>query len=84
MASIGPSATKSARPTATPFCERSVFLQGGVVAFDGPTREAVARYRRTLADDVDPAERRGGLREWGSGEATVAAAAVRADAKAGE
>jgi ABC-type polysaccharide/polyol phosphate transport system ATPase subunit len=57
-------------------CERSVFLQDGHVAFDGPTREAVARYRRALADTLDPAEREGGLREWGSGEATIASAAV--------
>ena len=38
-------------------CERSVFLEGGHVAFDGPTREAVIRYRRTLSDDANPAER---------------------------
>ncbi len=57
-------------------CERSVFLEKGVVAFDGPTREAVARYRRALADDMDPAERGAGLREWGSGEATIASAAL--------
>ena len=57
-------------------CERSVFLEGGHVAFDGPTREAVARYRRALADDVDPAERGAGLREWGSGEASISAAAL--------
>jgi ABC-type polysaccharide/polyol phosphate transport system ATPase subunit len=52
-------------------CERSVLLDGGNVAFDGPTREAVVRYRRTLADEVDPAERGAGLREWGSGEAAI-------------
>ena len=57
-------------------CERSVLLDGGRVAFDGATREAVARYRRALADEVDPAERDAGLREWGSGEATIASAAV--------
>ena len=57
-------------------CERSVFLEGGRVAFDGPTREAVARYRRALADDADPAERGVGLREWGSGEASIASAAL--------
>jgi len=57
-------------------CERSVLLDHGRVAFDGPTREAVARYRRLLADEVDPAERGSGLREWGSGEATIASAAV--------
>jgi ABC-type polysaccharide/polyol phosphate transport system ATPase subunit len=57
-------------------CERSVFLDAGRVAFDGPTREAVTRYRRALADDTDPAERGAGLREWGSGEATIASAAL--------
>ena len=57
-------------------CERSVLLEAGTVAFDGPTREAIARYRRTLADEIDPAERGAGLREWGSGEATIASAAL--------
>jgi ABC-type polysaccharide/polyol phosphate transport system ATPase subunit len=57
-------------------CERSVLLDHGRVAFDGPTREAVARYRRALADEVDPAERGAGLREWGSGEAAIASAAL--------
>jgi len=57
-------------------CERSVLLDHGRVAFDGPTREAVARYRRALADETDPAERSAGLREWGSGEATIASAAL--------
>jgi ABC-type polysaccharide/polyol phosphate transport system ATPase subunit len=57
-------------------CERSVLLEGGRVAFDGPTREAVARYRRALADEIDPAEREAGLREWGSGEAAITSAEV--------
>jgi ABC-type polysaccharide/polyol phosphate transport system ATPase subunit len=57
-------------------CERSVFLDSGRVAFDGPTHEAVARYRRALADDVDPAERVAGLREWGSGEAVIVSTAL--------
>jgi ABC-type polysaccharide/polyol phosphate transport system ATPase subunit len=57
-------------------CERTVLLDSGRVAFDGPTREAVARYRRQLADETDPAERGAGLREWGSGEATIASAAL--------
>jgi ABC-type polysaccharide/polyol phosphate transport system ATPase subunit len=57
-------------------CERSVLLDHGRVAFDGPTREAVARYRRALADEVDPAERGAGLREWGSGEAAIASATL--------
>jgi hypothetical protein len=53
-----------------------VLLDRGRVAFDGPTREAVTRYRRALADELDPAERGAGLREWGSGEATIASAAL--------
>src|SRR5581483_694910 len=48
-------------------CERAVLLQEGVVAFDGPTREALVRYRRALASELDPAE-------WGAGEAAIAAA----------
>jgi ABC-type polysaccharide/polyol phosphate transport system ATPase subunit len=55
-------------------CERAVLLQEGCVAFDGPTHEAVVRYRRTLAAELDPAERGGGLREWGSGEAAISSA----------
>jgi len=58
-------------------CLRSVLLQAGGVAFEGPTHEAIVRYRRLLADDIDPAERSGGLREWGSGEAEVASAVLR-------
>jgi ABC-type polysaccharide/polyol phosphate transport system ATPase subunit len=57
-------------------CERSVLLSAGRVAFDGATREAVARYRRALAAEADPAEREAGLREWGTGEITIASAAV--------
>ena len=57
-------------------CERSVFLDAGRVSFDGPTREAVVRYRRALADDANPAERGVGLREWGSGEASIASASL--------
>jgi len=57
-------------------CERSVLLHSGSVAFDGPTREAVARYRRSLAADSDPAERGAGLREWGTGEVTIASAVL--------
>jgi ABC-type polysaccharide/polyol phosphate transport system ATPase subunit len=55
-------------------CERAVLLQTGEVAFDGPTHEAIVRYRRVLAAELDPAERGAGLREWGSGEATIASA----------
>jgi ABC-type polysaccharide/polyol phosphate transport system ATPase subunit len=53
-------------------CERAVLLHEGAVAFDGPTRDAVAAYRRQLADDRDPAEQGAGLNEWGSGEARIA------------
>ena len=52
-------------------CTRAVLLREGEVAFDGGTHEAIAQYRRQLADDLDPAERGAGLREWGSGEATI-------------
>jgi ABC-type polysaccharide/polyol phosphate transport system ATPase subunit len=55
-------------------CERAVLLQEGRVAYDGPAHEAIVRYRRQLADVADPAERAAGLREWGTGEVTVAEA----------
>jgi len=55
-------------------CERAIFLQGGEVSFDGPVHESIVRYRRALAAELDPAERGAGLREWGSGEATVVSA----------
>src|SRR5207244_1192653 len=32
--------------------------------------------RRSLAADLDPAERGAGLREWGTGEATIASAVL--------
>lgn len=53
-------------------CERAVLLRGGLVDFDGPTHEAILRYRSHLAEDRDPAERGAGLTEWGSGEARIA------------
>ena len=55
-------------------CERAVLLSAGEVAYDGPVREALTRYRRALADELDPAERAAGLREWGSGDAAIAGA----------
>jgi ABC-type polysaccharide/polyol phosphate transport system ATPase subunit len=57
-------------------CERSVLLEHGRVGFDGPTHDAVTRYRRTLAGDADPAERSAGLREWGTFDAEIVAARV--------
>ena len=53
-------------------CERAVLLRDGLVDFDGPTHEAILRYRSHLAKDRDPAERGAGLTEWGSGEARIA------------
>ena len=55
-------------------CQRAVLLTAGEVAFDGPTHEAIVRYRRALSADLDPAEREAGLREWGTGEAVIASA----------
>ena len=64
-------------------CERSILLSHGEKVYDGPTHEAIARYRRILADDLDPAERGAGLREWGSGEGEIAGARLL-DASGGE
>jgi ABC-type polysaccharide/polyol phosphate transport system ATPase subunit len=54
-------------------CERAVLLRNGSVEFDGPTHDAIVRYRQLLAGEVDPAERGAGLKEWGSGEAKLEA-----------
>ena len=53
-------------------CDRAILLREGRVEFDGPTHEAIVRYRQLLAGDRDPAERGAGLKEWGSGEARIA------------
>ncbi|MFL5917494.1 MAG: ABC transporter ATP-binding protein [Gaiellaceae bacterium] len=53
-------------------CDRAILLRDGSVAYDGPTHEAIVRYRQLLAGDRDPAERGAGLKEWGSGEARIA------------
>jgi ABC-type polysaccharide/polyol phosphate transport system ATPase subunit len=55
-------------------CDRAVLLRQGEVAFDGTTREAIARYRRLLAEERSPDELAAGLREWGSGEAHICSA----------
>ncbi|HLX20956.1 MAG TPA: ABC transporter ATP-binding protein [Gaiellaceae bacterium] len=52
-------------------CDRAVLLSEGVVAFDGPTHEAVVAYRRLLAGERDPEERAAGLKEWGGDIARV-------------
>jgi ABC-type polysaccharide/polyol phosphate transport system ATPase subunit len=52
-------------------CDRSILLRGGRVDFDGPTHDAIVRYRRLLAGERDPEERAAGLNEWGSGEARI-------------
>jgi ABC-type polysaccharide/polyol phosphate transport system ATPase subunit len=52
-------------------CDRAVLLRKGNVEFDGPTHDAIVRYRQLLAGEIDPAERGAGLKEWGSGEARL-------------
>jgi ABC-type polysaccharide/polyol phosphate transport system ATPase subunit len=52
-------------------CDRAVLLQKGVVAFDGPTHDAIVAYRRLLAGERDPEERAAGLKEWGGEVARV-------------
>ncbi|MFL5950765.1 MAG: ABC transporter ATP-binding protein [Gaiellaceae bacterium] len=52
-------------------CDRAILLRDGGVAFDGPTHDAIVRYRQQLAGDRDPAERGAGLKEWGSGEVRI-------------
>ena len=57
-------------------CDRAILLRQGNVDFDGPTHDAIVRYRRLLAADRDPEERGAGLKEWGSGEARIASAVL--------
>jgi ABC-2 type transport system ATP-binding protein len=52
-------------------CDRAVLLKNGVVAFDGPTHEAIVAYRRLLAGERNPEERAAGLKEWGGETARV-------------
>jgi ABC-type polysaccharide/polyol phosphate transport system ATPase subunit len=52
-------------------CDRAVLLKEGVVAFDGPTHQAIVEYRRLLAGERDPEERAAGLKEWGGDVARV-------------
>ena len=52
-------------------CDRAVLLKDGLVAFDGPTHEAIVAYRRQLAGELDPEERSAGLKEWGGTVARV-------------
>ena len=52
-------------------CDRAVLLRDGGLEFDGPTHDAIVRYRQLLAGDLDPAERGVGLKEWGSGDARI-------------
>jgi ABC-type polysaccharide/polyol phosphate transport system ATPase subunit len=53
-------------------CDRAILLRAGRVEFDGPTHEAIVRYRQLLAGERDPEERAAGLKEWGSGDARIA------------
>ena len=52
-------------------CERALLLDHGRIEFEGETNEAVKRYQAKLAAEESPEELRGGLREWGSGEARI-------------
>ncbi len=52
-------------------CDRAVLLKDGVVAFDGPTHNAIVEYRRLLAGEREPEERAAGLKEWGGDVARV-------------
>jgi len=52
-------------------CDRAILLREGHVEFDGPTHDAITRYRQLLAGERDPDERGAGLKEWGSGEARI-------------
>src|SRR5689334_21258199 len=60
-------------------CDRAVLLRQGELAFDGSTREAIAAYRRLLGAEQSPEELEAGLREWGTGEARIAAAELLDD-----
>jgi ABC-type polysaccharide/polyol phosphate transport system ATPase subunit len=57
-------------------CERAVLLTHGQVEYDGETSEALKRYHKLLALEEAPAEIGAGLREWGSGEVSVAAVRI--------
>jgi ABC-type polysaccharide/polyol phosphate transport system ATPase subunit len=57
-------------------CDRAVLLRQGEVAFEGSTRDAIAAYRRLLGAEESPEELGAGLREWGTGEARIVAAAL--------
>ncbi|HEV7134538.1 MAG TPA: ABC transporter ATP-binding protein [Gaiellaceae bacterium] len=52
-------------------CDRAVLLKDGLVAFAGPTHEAIVEYRRLLAGEREPEERAAGLKEWGGDVARV-------------
>ena len=52
-------------------CDRAVLLKDGLVAFSGPSHEAIVEYRRLLAGEREPDERAAGLKEWGGDIARV-------------
>ena len=54
-------------------CDRAALLRDGKLAFDGPVHEAITRYRRALADDVET-PLHDGMPRSGSGEARLASA----------
>jgi ABC-type polysaccharide/polyol phosphate transport system ATPase subunit len=64
-------------PAVERLCERTILLNQGRVEYDGATHEALARYHRLLATELDPDERAAGLREWGSGEVRITQVSLR-------
>jgi ABC-type polysaccharide/polyol phosphate transport system ATPase subunit len=60
-------------------CDRAILLRQGHVEYDGETGEAIRRYQEQLAGEEAPAERAGGLQEWGTGAARVAGVRVVGD-----
>jgi ABC-type polysaccharide/polyol phosphate transport system ATPase subunit len=52
-------------------CDRAVLLRQGQLAFDGPTRDAIARYRQALVEERSPGDRMPGQAKRGSGEAQI-------------
>ena len=57
-------------------CDRAVLLRHGLVEYDGETHEAIRRYQELLAGEDAPAERAGGLQEWGTGAARITAVSL--------
>ncbi len=57
-------------------CDRAILLRQGAIEYDGETGEAIRQYQEQLAGEEAPAERAGGLQEWGTGAARVSGVTV--------